>query len=39
VFVLAIAIIFDSTAYGGGMLLGRKIIKYPFTPRLSPKKS
>lgn len=38
-FVIIIAIIFDSTAYAGGILLGRKFIKYPFTPRLSPKKS
>ncbi len=38
-FVVLIAVIFDTSAYIFGVSMGRKFIKLPFTPRLSPKKS
>ena len=38
-FLILSTILFDTTAYLGGMKFGRKFIKKPFAPKLSPKKS
>ena len=37
--IFLIPIIVDTSAYFGGMLLGKKIIKKPFSPKISPKKT
>lgn len=37
--IFLIPIIVDTSAYFGGMLLGHKIIKKPFSPHISPKKT
>ena len=37
--IFLIPIIVDTSAYFGGMLLGYKIIKKPFSPHISPKKT